>query len=57
MLVSLGRGEVDAAVEAGGGTAEVRCEFCGQTYRFDSAQAADLFATAPATVEAPDSLQ
>ena len=57
MLVSLGRGEVDAAVEAGGGTAEVRCEFCGQTYRFDSAQAADLFAAGPATVEAPDSLQ
>jgi molecular chaperone Hsp33 len=57
MLVSLGRGEVDAAVEAGGGTAEVRCEFCGQTYRFDNAQAAALFATAPATVEAPESLQ
>jgi molecular chaperone Hsp33 len=57
MLVSLGRGEVDAAVEAGGGTAEVRCEFCGQSYRFDQAEAAALFATPQATAEAPGTLQ
>jgi molecular chaperone Hsp33 len=56
MLVSLGRAEVDAAVEAGGGTAEVRCEFCGQAYRFDPAQAEALFATASATAEASGTL-
>ena len=57
MLVSLGRGEVDAAVEAGGGTAEIRCEFCGQTYRFEATQATALFATPQATAEAPATLQ
>ena len=57
MLVSLGRGEVDAAVEAGGGTAEIRCEFCGQAYRFEPAQATALFATPQATTEAPATLQ
>lgn len=57
MLVSLGRGEVDAAVEAGGGTAEVRCEFCGQAYHFDRTEAGALFATPQATAEAPGTLQ
>jgi molecular chaperone Hsp33 len=56
MLVALGRAEVDAAVEAGGGTAEVRCEFCGQAYRFEPAQAEALFATAPAIAEASGTL-
>ena len=57
MLVSLGREEVDAAVEAGDGVAEVRCEFCGQTYRFEAAEADALFATPQATAEAPATLQ
>ena len=57
MLVSLGREEVDAAVEAGGGTAEVRCEFCGQAYRFAQTEAAALFAAPQATAEAPGALQ
>lgn len=57
MLVSLGREEVDAAVEAGNGTAEVRCEFCGQSYRFGAAEAAALFSTPQATTQAPATLQ
>ncbi|MFT3898034.1 MAG: Hsp33 family molecular chaperone HslO [Thermomonas sp.] len=57
MLVSLGRAEVDAAVQAGDGTAEVRCEFCGQAYRFDQGQADALFAAPQATAEAPGTLQ
>lgn len=57
MLVSLGRDEVEAAVGAGGGTAEVRCEFCGQAYRFDAAEAGALFAVPPATSEPPGALQ
>lgn len=44
MLVSLGREEADAAVDAGGGTASVLCEFCGQDYGFDAPQIAALFA-------------
>jgi molecular chaperone Hsp33 len=57
MLVSLGRAEVEAAVEAGGGAAEVRCEFCGQAYLFDRGEAAALFAVPQATTEAPQALQ
>jgi molecular chaperone Hsp33 len=56
MLVSLGRDEVDAAVAAGAGTAEVRCEFCGQAYHFDQAQAEGLFATSAPVVEATETL-
>jgi molecular chaperone Hsp33 len=56
MLVSLGRAEVEAAVDAGGGTAEVRCEFCGQAYRFGQAEAGALFAAPQATAEAPGTL-
>lgn len=44
MLVALGRAEAEAAVAACGGEAVVQCEFCGQTYRFDPAQVAALFA-------------
>ncbi|WP_363798103.1 Hsp33 family molecular chaperone HslO [Lysobacter firmicutimachus] len=55
MLVSLGREEADAA--AAEGEARVRCEFCGQSYRFDQDQIAGLFAAAAAEVEAPQRLQ
>ncbi|MEI2456325.1 MULTISPECIES: Hsp33 family molecular chaperone HslO [Lysobacter] len=55
MLVSLGREEADAA--AAEGEARVRCEFCGQSYRFDQDQIAGLFAAAAAEVEAPHRLQ
>ncbi|QDQ74786.1 Hsp33 family molecular chaperone HslO [Pseudoluteimonas lycopersici] len=57
MLVSLGREEVDAAVEAGGGTAGIRCEFCGQAYNFGAAEAAALFSAPQATNGAPATLQ
>lgn len=43
MLVSLGRDEADAAVDAGHGTASILCEFCGQGYGFDASQIAALF--------------
>lgn len=41
MLQSLGEEEARAAVE--GGMAEVRCEFCGQQYRFAPAEIGALF--------------
>lgn len=46
MLVSLGRDEAQAALAAGEGEAQIRCEFCGQDYRFDEAQIATLFRNA-----------
>lgn len=57
MLVSLGREEADAAVVAGGGTASVLCEFCGQGYGFDGHQIATLFAQAASAQPAAPGLQ
>lgn len=57
MLVSLGQDEADAAVAAAGGQAQVRCEFCGQSYRFSPEEIASLFTTATAGLEAPERLQ
>lgn len=57
MLVSLGREEADAAVEAAGGEAQIRCEFCGQSYRFDGNQIAALFVAAQAEIQAPQRIQ
>jgi molecular chaperone Hsp33 len=54
MLVSLGPGEAHAALTDG--EAQVRCEFCGQTYRFDAPQIEALFAASP-EMQAPDRLQ
>ena len=48
MLVSLGEEEAQAAVAAGGGQAQVRCEFCGQDYHFGEDQLAILFREAAA---------
>jgi molecular chaperone Hsp33 len=55
MLRSLGRDEAEAA--AAGGTAEVRCEFCGRHYRFGQAEIAELFALPSVESSAPDRLQ
>lgn len=55
MLASLGADEARAAVI--GGQAQVRCEFCGQTYRFDAAQVEALLATAASELEPPPRLQ
>lgn len=57
MLVSLGQTEADAAVDAGGGTASVLCEFCGQSYGFDAAQIAALFAQDASAQPAASRLQ
>ena len=57
MLVSLGREEADAAVDAGGGTASVLCEFCGQGYTFDAPQIATLFAQEASAQPAAPRLQ
>ena len=57
MLVSLGRQEADAAVEAGHGQASIHCEFCGRGYAFDSAEIAALFLQAASELPAPPSTQ
>ena len=57
MLVSLGQEEAEAAAAAADGEAHIRCEFCGQSYRFNSDQIGRLFAHAAAELEAPDRLQ
>lgn len=57
MLVSLGREEADAAVQAGDGEARIHCEFCGQEYRFDAAWMAELFRQAAAEAPASETPQ
>ena len=51
MLHSLGVDEVESVL-AEQGQVEVGCEFCGQQYRFDPVDAAQIFA-APAVAQAP----
>lgn len=55
MLQSLGKEEATAALADG--EAEVRCEFCGQEYRFTPSQIEELFSLPPVDVEAPGRLQ
>jgi molecular chaperone Hsp33 len=55
MLQSLGEEEAMAALADG--VAEVRCEFCGQEYRFTPSQIAELFSLPSVDVEAPGRLQ
>ncbi|GAB3378038.1 Hsp33 family molecular chaperone HslO [Lysobacter fragariae] len=55
MLVSLGSEEAHAALADG--EARVRCEFCGQTYRFDGEQMDQLFAPTGVEQPAPERLQ
>lgn len=57
MMVSLGVEEAGAAVEAGGGEAQVRCEFCGQEYRFNQDQVDGLFRTSAAELPAAPRIQ
>ncbi len=57
MLVSLGEDEARAAVEDNAGQAEIRCEFCGESYRYSHAEIAALFASRPVEWSAPDRLQ
>lgn len=51
MLVSLGEEEARAA--AADGQAHVRCEFCGQEYRFDLATITELFKAHAVELEGP----
>ena len=55
MLQSLGEEEATAALADG--VAEVRCEFCGQEYRFTPSEIAELFSLPPVDLEAPGRLQ
>lgn len=55
MLQSLGAEEARAAVIDGSAT--VRCEFCGQTYRFAPADIDALFTSREHPMEAPERLQ
>lgn len=55
MLQSLGQEEATAALTDG--MAEVRCEFCGQSYQFDATQIRELFASPSVGWEAPARLQ
>lgn len=57
MMVSLGVEEAGAAVEAGGGEAQVRCEFCGQEYRFSQDQVDGLFRAFAAELPAAARIQ
>ncbi|KRA53466.1 heat-shock protein Hsp33 [Pseudoxanthomonas sp. Root65] len=55
MLQSLGEEEATAALADG--VVEVRCEFCGQEYRFSPPQIAELFSQPKVDVDAPSRLQ
>ncbi|MBD9479492.1 Hsp33 family molecular chaperone HslO [Pseudoxanthomonas sp. PXM02] len=55
MLQSLGQQEATAALADG--VAEVRCEFCGQEYRFSPQQISELFSQPKVDVDAPSRLQ
>ncbi len=57
MLESLGETEARAAVEANAGTAEIRCEFCGETYRYTDPEIDALFEPQSVHLEAPGRLQ
>lgn len=57
MLESLGEEEAMAAVVENAGVAEIRCEFCGETYRYSAAEIAALFVPGPAQWDAPERLQ
>lgn len=55
MLVSLG--EEEALAAAADGDAEIRCEFCGQHYRFSEGRIRELLAISAAQVSPPERLQ
>ena len=55
MLQSLG--EVEATAALAGGAAEVRCEFCGQSYLFSPAEVGELFTLPSVGIDAPTRLQ
>lgn len=56
MIRSLGTEEVESIL-AERGDVEVGCDFCGQQYRYDAVDAAQIFTGTPTTPPAPSSLQ
>jgi molecular chaperone Hsp33 len=56
MIRSLGAEEVESIL-AERGDVEVGCDFCGQQYRYDAVDAAQIFTGTPTTPPAPSSLQ
>ncbi len=56
MIQSLGRDEVEGILSERA-EVEVGCEFCGQQYRFDAVDAAQLFVQPDATLPGPSSVQ
>lgn len=56
MLVAIGREEAFAAAQVGDGIAEIACEFCAATYRFDRVDLEQLFTDTPAAA-APSTRQ
>lgn len=57
MLESLGEEEARAAAEGNAGIAEIRCEFCGETYRYTAEEIAGLFTHRQVHLDAPERLQ
>jgi molecular chaperone Hsp33 len=55
MLVSLG--EEEALAAAADGDADIRCEFCGQHYRFSEGRIRELLAISAAQMSPPERLQ
>lgn len=56
MLRSLGRAEIDSIVSEQG-QVEIGCDFCGQHYRFDPVDAAELFTSSADTPPSSSRLQ
>ena len=56
MIRSLGTEEVESIL-AERGDVEVGCDFCGEQYRYDAVDAAQIFTGTPTTTPAPSSLQ
>jgi molecular chaperone Hsp33 len=56
MIRSLGTEEVESIL-AERGDVEVGCDFCGQQYRYDAVDAAQIFTATPTPPPAPSSLQ
>ncbi len=57
MLESLGEEEARASAEDNAGLADIRCEFCGEHYRYSEEEIAVLFKGRPNQWNAPDRLQ
>ena len=57
MLESLGEEEAVAAATGNDGIAEIRCEFCGETYRYPEGEIRDLFRTRPWQAAGSDRIQ